>query len=52
VLITTPYFVPDESMLAALTSAALRGVDVRVLVPRSSDICASSPRRRARTTPS
>ncbi|MEO7328891.1 MAG: phospholipase D-like domain-containing protein, partial [Minicystis sp.] len=29
VLVTTPYFVPDESMQAALTTAALRGVDVR-----------------------
>ncbi len=38
VLLTTPYFVPDESMQAALTSAALRGVDVRVLVPRQSDL--------------
>jgi cardiolipin synthase len=37
VWITTPYFVPDETMLAALVSAGLRGVDVRVLVPRSSD---------------
>jgi cardiolipin synthase len=37
VWITTPYFVPDETMLAALVAAGLRGVDVRVLVPRSSD---------------
>ena len=37
VFVTTPYFVPDESILAALTTAALRGVDVRVLVPRRSD---------------
>ena len=37
VLVTTPYFVPDEPMLTALTTAALRGVDVRVLVPRRSD---------------
>jgi cardiolipin synthase len=35
--LTTPYFVPDESTLAALVTAGLRGVDVRVLVPRSSD---------------
>jgi cardiolipin synthase len=33
----TLYFVPDEPMLAALVAAALRGADVRVLVPRSSD---------------
>jgi cardiolipin synthase len=38
VWVTTPYFVPDEPMLAALTGAALRGVDVRVLVPRKSDL--------------
>jgi len=38
VLITTPYFVPDRPMLAALVTAALRGVDVRVLLPAKSDI--------------
>jgi cardiolipin synthase len=37
VFVTTPYFVPDESMMSALTTAALRGVDVRVLVPRRGD---------------
>lgn len=37
VYVTTPYFVPDDAILAALTTAALRGVDVRVLVPRRSD---------------
>jgi cardiolipin synthase len=37
VLVATPYLVPDEAMLTALTTAALRGVDVRVLVPRRSD---------------
>jgi len=31
--IVTPYFVPDEPLLAALRTAALRGVDVRVIVP-------------------
>lgn len=35
--LTTPYFVPTEPTLFALTSAALRGVDVRLLVPRMSD---------------
>lgn len=35
--LTTPYFVPDEPAMLALTSAALRGVDVRLLVPRRSD---------------
>ena len=35
--LTTPYFIPGEPALMALTSAALRGVDVRVLIPRRSD---------------
>jgi len=35
--LTTPYFVPTEATLLALISAALRGVDVRLLVPRQSD---------------
>ncbi|MBO9515066.1 MAG: cardiolipin synthase [Variovorax sp.] len=35
--LTTPYFVPTEPALMALTSAALRGVDVRLMVPRRSD---------------
>jgi len=37
IYLTTPYFVPDDASLFALTSAALRGVDVRLLVPRKSD---------------
>jgi cardiolipin synthase A/B len=37
VWLTTPYFVPTEAALYALTSAALRGVDARLLVPRRSD---------------
>jgi len=37
VLVTTPYFVPDDPILTALETAAMRGVDVRVLVPRRSD---------------
>ena len=35
--IATPYFVPDGRILGALELAALRGVDVRVLMPRRSD---------------
>ena len=35
--LTTPYFVPTEAALAALTNASLRGVDVRILVPKKSD---------------
>lgn len=37
VLVTTPYFVPDESMLTALTTAALRGVAVSILLPSRGD---------------
>jgi cardiolipin synthase A/B len=37
VYVTTPYFVPDDAVLTALMTASLRGVDVRVLVPRRSD---------------
>lgn len=35
--LTTPYFVPDDALLTALLTAALRGVDVRVLVPKRGD---------------
>jgi cardiolipin synthase A/B len=35
--IATPYFVPDESLLTALQLAALRGVDVRILLPDRPD---------------
>ncbi|HUQ04736.1 MAG TPA: cardiolipin synthase [Kofleriaceae bacterium] len=34
---TTPYFVPDEALLMAITSASLRDVDVRLIVPRRGD---------------
>ena len=37
VWLTTPYFVPTEPAMIALTSAALRGLDVRLLVPQRSD---------------
>jgi cardiolipin synthase len=38
VWLTTPYFVPPVSIQRALTAAAARGIDVRVLVPRHSDV--------------
>lgn len=38
VWITNAYFVPDGSLLRALTIAAQADVDVRILVPRFSDI--------------
>ena len=34
---TTPYFAPDNAMLTAMKTAALAGVDVRLLLPRRSD---------------
>lgn len=37
VFITTPYFIPGESLLDALTVAALSGVKVKLLVPDESD---------------
>ncbi len=38
VYITTPYFVPDPTICDALNAAALRGADVRILVPRKNDL--------------
>ncbi len=35
--IATPYFVPDDAVMSALTLAAMRGVDVRILLPERSD---------------
>ena len=37
VWITSPYFIPDEAVFAALRLAALRGVDVRILLPSRPD---------------
>lgn len=37
VWLVTPYFVPGEAAMMALTSAALGGLDVRLLVPKMSD---------------
>jgi len=36
-VLTTPYFVPDEPLLEALTTAAKRGVDVTLIVPERID---------------
>lgn len=38
VVIVTPYFLPDEKLTAALKVAALRGVDVQILVPQRSNL--------------
>lgn len=35
--IQTPYFMPTESVLQALQSAAMSGVDVRLMLPKKSD---------------
>lgn len=37
VILTTPYFVPDESLTIALCTAALRGVEVTLIVPEQVD---------------
>jgi cardiolipin synthase len=37
ILITTPYFIPDQSLMDALIVAALAGISVQLLVPEKSD---------------
>ena len=37
ILITTPYFIPDQSLMDALVVASLGGVSVKLLVPEKSD---------------
>ncbi|GLV13854.1 major cardiolipin synthase ClsA [Alicyclobacillus hesperidum] len=37
VYIQTPYFIPDDSLLTALKTAALSGIDVRVMLPQKAD---------------
>lgn len=37
VWISSPYFVPDESIMSALTLARLRGVDIRIIIPEMPD---------------
>jgi cardiolipin synthase len=37
IYLTSPYFSPDESLLTALKTAALSGVDVRMIFPESTD---------------
>jgi cardiolipin synthase len=38
VSIMTPYFLPERDLLVGLQTAALRGVDVRVVIPRRSNL--------------
>ena len=35
--IVSPYFVPDEQLMSALQLAALRGVDVKIIIPQNPD---------------
>jgi cardiolipin synthase len=37
VLVTTPYFVPTESILVAMELAAMRGIDVKLVLPSRSN---------------
>lgn len=41
--IQTPYFVPPEPLLLALKSAALKGCDVRLMVPEKADLFFMDP---------
>lgn len=36
-ILTTPYFIPDEPLLAALQAAAQRGVPVKIIIPKNND---------------
>ena len=38
VLVVTPYFLPDASLIAALNVAALRGVQVDIVLPAENDL--------------
>ncbi len=38
ILIATPYFLPDQPLIAALSAAALRGVDVRIVLPARNNL--------------
>ncbi len=37
IFVTTPYFIPNETIMNAMKTAALKGIDVRLLVPGISD---------------
>ncbi|HYL89481.1 MAG TPA: cardiolipin synthase [Burkholderiales bacterium] len=36
--ILTPYFIPDQTLVAELNAAALRGVEVDIVIPEKSDL--------------
>ncbi|WP_026941783.1 cardiolipin synthase [Hellea balneolensis] len=37
IVIVTPYFVPDEALIMALTNAARRGIEVKIIIPNRID---------------
>ncbi len=37
ILIQTPYFVPDDSLLDALKTAIMSGIDVKIMIPNRAD---------------
>jgi len=47
VYLSSPYFIPDEPTLRALISAAMRGVDVRVMAPARCDVALVGPAARS-----
>jgi cardiolipin synthase len=38
IIIVTPYFLPEAPLISALSVAAMRGVDVRVLIPQDNNL--------------
>ena len=38
VKLMTPYFIPDRALLAAINSAALRGIDVTLILPKENNL--------------
>ncbi len=38
ITVVTPYFLPDQLLITALNTAAMRGVDVQVVMPKASNL--------------
>lgn len=47
IYIQTPYLMPTDPVMEALKAAALKGVDVRLMVPRNADISILTPINRS-----
>lgn len=47
-ILTTPYFIPDDALLTALKSAALRGVEVTIIIPEKNESRLAAYATRAR----